>query len=49
MRQRQETVDEGEGEGVFEDKGLPLAREETNVAHREMMVYKGKMGNSMLG
>ena len=31
------------------DKGLPLDREETDVAHRQMQVYKGKRGNPMLG
>jgi hypothetical protein len=29
-------------------KGLPLNREETDVAHRKMAVYNGKRGNSML-
>jgi hypothetical protein len=28
---------------------LPLDREETDVAHRQMQVYKGKRGNPMLG
>ena len=32
-----------------EDKGLPLDREETDVAHRQMAVYKGKGGNPVLG
>ena len=35
----------GEGEGIFVlvwDKGLPLDREETDVAHRKMVVYKSK-------
>lgn len=27
---------------VQEDKGLPLGRAETDVAHRQMAVYKGK-------
>ena len=31
------------------DKGLPLDREETDMAHRQMVVYKGKRGNPMLG
>jgi hypothetical protein len=29
--------------------GLSLDREETDVAHRQMAVYKGKEGNLMLG
>ena len=35
----------GKGEGVvvvLEHKGLPLDREETDVAHRKMVVYKSK-------
>ena len=58
-RQRQEIEDEGEGEGnkgegrrvfVLEwDKGLPLDREETDVAHRQMAVYKGTRRNLVLG
>ena len=28
-----------------EDKGLPLSREETDVAHRKLVAYKGKRGN----
>ena len=37
---------EGEGGGIFvlEDKGLSLDREETGVAHRKMVVYKGTRG-----
>jgi hypothetical protein len=27
------------------DKGLPLSREDTDMAHRQMAVYKIKMGN----
>lgn len=30
-------------------KELPLDREDTDVAHRQMAVYKGKSGSSMLG
>ena len=53
-RQRQEKKDEGEGEGNKRgggefirggDKGLPLDREETDVAHRKMVIFikvKGK-------
>lgn len=48
-RQRQESADEGEeeknkGEGRFVpewDKGLPLDRKETDMAHRQMVAYKG--------
>ena len=29
------------------DKGLPLDREETDVAHRKMAVYKGTRGNPL--
>lgn len=32
-----------------EGKGLLLDREETDVAQRQMVICKGKMGNSMLG
>jgi len=55
---RQEIEDEGEGEGnegerggafAPEDKVLPLDREKTDMAYREMAVYKGKRGNPMLG
>ena len=51
-------MDEGEGEGnkgerkdvfVQEDKGLPLDNEETDVAHRQMEVYKGNRGSPVLG
>ena len=31
------------------DKGLPLDRGETVMAHRQTAVYKGKGGNTMLG
>jgi hypothetical protein len=37
-----------EGAGIFVldwDTGLPLDREETDVAHRQMAVYKGTRGN----
>ena len=33
----------------WRDKGLPLDREETDVAHRQMAVYKGKLRNQVLG
>ena len=41
----------GKGEGVFvsEDKGLPLDRGETDMAHRQKVVYKGKGGKPVLG
>ena len=58
-RQRQEIEEAGEEEGNKGeggkrylsqwDKGLSLDREETDVAHRQMAVYKGKEGNLMLG
>lgn len=58
-KQSQEIEDEregegnkGEGAGIFvpeEDKGRPLDREETDMAHGKMVVYKGKGGNPMLG
>ena len=31
------------------DKRLPLDKEEIDVAHRQMEVYKGKRGNPVLG
>lgn len=31
------------------DKELSLDREETNMAHRQMVVYKGAKGNPVLG
>lgn len=43
----------GERGGIFvlgqRDRGLPLDGEEAGVAHRQMAVYKGKMGTPMLG
>ena len=52
-RQRQEIEDEGEGEEKeylsLGDKGLPLEREETNLAHRRRAVYKGKRRGPVLG
>jgi hypothetical protein len=42
-------------EGVFalgwevDDKGLPLDREETDIYHRQMAVYKGTREKPMLG
>ena len=46
MREKEKGTREG-GKGIFalEDKELPLDREETDVAHRQMAVYKGEMGN----
>lgn len=32
-----------------DDIGLLLDREGTDVAQRHMVIYKGKMGNAMLG
>lgn len=31
------------------DKELPLHREETDLALKQVVVYKGKMGTPMLG
>jgi hypothetical protein len=57
-RQNQEIEDEGDGE---RNKTLQQGRdcpgetkdclwiEETDMAHRQMVVYKGKRGNSVLG
>ena len=50
--QTQEIEDEGEGkgnQGRGRSQGLPLDREETDVAHRKMAVYKGTRGNLLLG
>lgn len=53
-----EIEDEGKGEGdkgkgtgylSQRDRGPPLNREETVMAHRQMEVYKGKGGNPVLG
>ena len=32
----------------MEDRGLPLDREETGLAHGQMLIYKGKGGNPVL-
>ena len=34
---------------VEQDKGLPLEREKTDMAHRKMVVYKGRRRNPVLG
>ena len=41
----------GNGEGVFvsEDKGLAMDRGETDMAHRQKVVYKSKGGKPVLG
>lgn len=51
-RQERENEEEerykGKGRGVCAlewDKGLPLAREKTDVAHKQMAVYKGTRKN----
>ena len=43
--------EKGKGQGYLSqrDKGLPLDRKETDMAHRKMAVYKSKMENPMLG
>lgn len=45
MREKGEGQRKETGKSVLEDKGLPLGREETDVAHWQMVVYKGKIGN----
>lgn len=53
-RQRQEIRGWGEGKGnerevfVPEDTGLSQGRKETDLAHRKMVVYKGKRVNPVL-
>lgn len=57
-RKRQEIEGERErgrykGEGKkgylpWRDKGLPVDGEETDVVHRQVAVFKGKWGNSVL-
>lgn len=39
----------GEGHLPHKDQGAPLDREETDVTHRKMAVYKGKRENPVLG
>ena len=43
--------EQGQGKGYFSlrHKVLPLDREKTGMAHREMVVYKGKRGKPVLG
>ena len=41
--------DEGEEVFVSEDKELPLDGGETDMAHRQKVVYKGKGGKPTLG
>ena len=50
MRQRTRVKEQKRGVGVFvpEDKGQPLDREETDVAHRQIAIYKGKGRNLLL-
>ena len=40
---------EEEGTFALEDRGLPLDREEIGLAHGQMLIYKGKGGNPVLG
>lgn len=44
----EEGKEQGREQGYlpWRDKGLPLDREETDVAHRQMAVYKGKRETS---
>lgn len=39
----------GERLSVLEDKGLPLDRAETDLAHGKMAAYKSKRGNPKSG
>lgn len=50
MREKEKEMRERE-EGCLSlgDKGLPLEREETNLAHRRRAVYKGKRRGPVLG
>ena len=43
------TEEEGEGGKGQKIKKMPLDREETNMAHRKMVAYKGKGGILVLG
>jgi len=49
---RDKEGDRGGGRGgrafALEDKGLPLGREETEMAHRKRAVYKGTRGNPLV-
>lgn len=38
----------GQGYLSWRDKGMPLASEETEAAHKQLL-YNGKMGNPVLG
>lgn len=49
MRERGRNKGEGAEYLSWRDEGLPLHREETDMAYRQMEVYKGKEGNLMLG
>ena len=54
MRQRikkkgKGTGERGQGYVSQRDKALPLDREEANVKHRQMAVYKGTRENLVLG
>lgn len=55
MTQKQELEGEGKrnkggGKGylLWRDKGLLLEREETDIAHGQTAVYKGKKGNPVV-
>ena len=50
MREKGKGTRERRKEYLFhKDKGLPLDREKTDMAQRQMAVYKAKRGNPMLG
>lgn len=46
---RKGTKDRGRVFVLEQDKGLPLDREKTDMAHRQMAIYKGKRRNLVLG
>ena len=43
------TREKGKGYLPQKDRGLPLDREETDMAHRQMAVCKNEVGIPMLG
>ena len=47
--EREEYKGRGQGYLSQRDKGLPLDREETHIAHRQMSVCKGNGANLTLG
>ena len=47
--EREGNKKKGQGYLSQRNKGLPLEKGETDVAHRQLAVYKGKRGNPVLG